>query len=65
MVRLLKGLLFFITLLVILFILGPTPSYPEFDASLPEIDLTIDQLNDYVQQKDSDLPNLRQGTNRS
>jgi esterase/lipase len=61
MVRLLKWLLFLITFLVIVFILGPKPSYPAFDAVLPEMDLTIEQLEDYVQQKEADLPNLRQG----
>ena len=38
---------------------GPRPSFPDFDGKLPELKMTLSEVDDYVKNKDADIPDLK------
>jgi len=57
-----KILYFFLILLLVLvavYLLGPKPDYPSMDYGIAKTTLTIDQLEDYLAQKEAKVKNLK------
>lgn len=46
-------------LLLLVILAGPRPNYPAFDGKIPKLEMTLEQLDAYVKQKDLDVPNLK------
>ena len=55
--KLLKWLGFTCFLLIILYFLGPHPAKPNYDPQLPVISVSVDQLDEYISNKEAKLPN--------
>ena len=47
------------------FAAGPRPAFPVFNSQLPKEEMTLEELDQYVQQKDANLPGLRPGNESS
>jgi len=56
MKRFFRFLLIFSALLLVTFLAGPKPPEPVFDQSLPEVKTELNQLDDYIKEKESKLP---------
>ena len=61
--QVLKKILYFflllIALLVVGYLLGPRPDYPDMDYSIAPTKLRIDELEQYLAQKESTIKNLK------
>ena len=57
-IKILVGILL---LLLLVFVLGPKPDYPEIDASIPELTLSLAELPDFVASKDAKVEALKPG----
>jgi len=60
---LLKTIGLLLLLLIIIYFLGPKPNYPTFDASIPSLEIPLEQLDQFVAAKDANLPNLKPNNN--
>lgn len=56
---LLKLYIFIPLLLIIAFFLGPKPKYPPYNTVLPDLDIPIEELDDYIATKEKKVENLR------
>ncbi len=59
MKKVLYGFLAFIILLVGIYLVGPTPDKPVLDPSLPELSVSIDELDQYIHDKEFSHPSLK------
>lgn len=48
-----------IALVGIIFLLGPTPSYESFDGQLPQLELSLAELDSYIAEKEVNIKNLK------
>lgn len=57
--KILYGFLAFVVLLAIVYLLGPTPPEPVLDPSLPEVAVSIEELDQYIHDKEFSHPSLK------
>lgn len=46
-------------ILILTYILGPKTNFPKYNAILPKLNYSFDELKNYVAKKDSNVPNLK------
>ena len=61
MKRILIGLGSFIILLVLIFFLGPKVEKPNLDRTLPELSVTLSEIDNYVNEKEEAIPYIKPG----
>lgn len=53
------GLAAFLILACVVYFLGPTPHYASFDSKIPSLELELQELDHYIQQQETGIPNLK------
>ncbi len=61
LMKILKVLLILLLLLLVGWFAGPTASFEEFDAELPELSISLEQLDKYLVDKESEFNNIKPG----
>lgn len=58
--KFLKIFLIFLAVLIIVFLLGPRPDFPDFDANIQPLNIPLAKLDTYISEKESRIKNLRE-----
>lgn len=53
------GLIVFLLILLVGYVLGPKPDYPPFDAEIPSLEVSLQDLDGYVAQQEAGIANLK------